>query len=105
MSTLLDSRTPTAISDNDLVGDVRERLTHRINNSKLVDAGALFALAVADYFDFPDDAPFLSTVVAVMAIGANLRDPESLRRTRELALDAAGYATEAGKKPAVQNAT
>ena len=71
--------------ENTLAGDWREEVIHRRDKGISTDPETLFALAVADLLELPDDMPLVPAVTAAMPVPVRLSDRVSLAHLKAVA--------------------
>jgi hypothetical protein len=84
--------------ENTLAGDWREEVIHRRDRGISTDPETLFALAVADLLELPDDMPLMPAVTAAIPVPARLSDRVSLAHLRAVAHSAGRRALAAADK-------
>ena len=70
---------------NTLAGNWREQVLHCRDKGMSIDREIVFALAVADLLQLPDDIPLMPAVMAAMFIPVRLSDRASLAHLKAVA--------------------
>jgi hypothetical protein len=76
------------LTETSLAADWRAHVSYCRDAGIEVDREISFAVSIADLFEIPDDMPLIPAVCAAMETPTRLDDPESMARTRQVALAA-----------------
>jgi len=71
--------------ENTRAGDWREEVIHRRDRGISKDHETLFAVAVADLLELPDDMPLMPAVTAAIPVPVRLSDRVSLAHLKAVA--------------------
>jgi hypothetical protein len=88
--TLIRKNAPM-IDDNTMIGEVRAGVSYARDMGQPVDSEVCFTLAIADLLNLPDNVRIVPAVTKAMSTPTRLDLPDSIERTRNLAIIAGSH--------------